>query len=130
MLIDTDIIIDYTRGVSFAKQFMFSAHAKGRIYGSSVTELEVLQGALDKSELRKITHLLENFTFKIPTREIWIQAKQLIVNHSLSHGMRYSDALIAATALKYGFRFCSKNHKHFQFVKGLNLVPYRLPLAV
>jgi predicted nucleic acid-binding protein len=46
-LIDTDVLIDHTRGVADASSFLTARHAAGGVYISVVTAIEVVQGCRD-----------------------------------------------------------------------------------
>jgi len=48
-------------------------------------------------------------------------AYELLKRYAKSNGLRTFDALIAATAIKEGFMFVSKNRKHFEMIRELNL---------
>lgn len=51
-------------------------------------------------------------------------AVALVRRYFHSHSMQLADALIAATALEYGFALATGNAKHFEVVEGLALHKY------
>ena len=48
--------------------------------------------------------------------------RELIKKYSLSHKLSIQDALIAATALDFGFKLFTLNKKDFRFIEGLDLM--------
>ena len=83
--------------------------------------------ARSKLEARQIQQSLRQLQFRIlPLSEaIGAAAVALIEQHALAHGIQLADALIAATALDSGLRFCTGNAKHFHPIRGLSCVVFR-----
>ena len=53
------------------------------------------------------------------------EAVACLKNHyRLSHGLLIADSLIAASALTLNAQFISRNQRDYQFIAGLNLLPY------
>ncbi len=120
MLIDSDVLVWLTRGHVGAAQRL-GAIDPWRI--SAVTYMELVQGCRDKAELARLKQgLAARHTEVLPlTPAISQRAADLIDTLALSHGLRLADALIAATAVEYGFTMLSANAKHFKPVQGLAL---------
>ena len=87
---------------------------------------QLLQGASNRREVNIIRrYTRKNFSEVVPvTEEVTRQAIRLLEIHALSHGLRVADALIAATALVWGFSLATANVRHFSAIRGLKLKAY------
>ena len=119
LLMDTDIIVNDGRGDAGAVEQVNAMVKSGPIHISSVTEMELVVGCRNKSELRNLSLLLERFTIVPLTPEITSSAVKLLKTYRLSHGLLIADALIAATAMVMGRTLVSGNSKHFSMIKGM-----------
>ena len=118
VLIDSDVIIFMMRG-HLGASARLRAEAHWRI--SAVTYMEVAQGCrnnLELASLKKGLQLRGADIFPVE-KAISDTAIRLIDSYALSHAMQMGDALIAATALKYGLTVLTANVKHFGAVAGL-----------
>jgi predicted nucleic acid-binding protein len=124
MIVDTDVLIDYFRGVRKAKNILADALPFGI---SSVTQMELMQGARDKEMLSIVERQLR--VWKVPviqvTEAISIRAVQFVREFTLSHSVQVADAIIAATAIEAGEPLLSGNERHFRCIPRLNLVLYK-----
>ena len=118
-LVDSDIIVDLTRGSSAAGDYLDGLANAWSI--SMVTSLELLAGARTQRETTDLDILLSGFRAIAPNEDITRRAYYLMKTYSRSHGLRTLDALIAATALEQGLTLASKNRKHFQMIGGLDM---------
>lgn len=120
MLIDTDVFIWLLRGHTGAASRLQEINPWKM---STVTHIELLQGARNKQELAKIQQGLEaNNTQILPINTSISQlATQLIANYTLTNGLQLADALIAATALQYELTVLTGNNKHFSVIDGLKI---------
>lgn len=120
MLIDSDVLIGFTRGHLGAATFLKSLD-QWRI--STVTYIELAQGCRSKIEMERLKQGLErrNTDILMLTPTISKTAIQLIEQYSLSHGLQLADALIAATALEHQMVLLSGNAKHFSAINNLSL---------
>ena len=120
MLVDTDVLIWFTRGHVGAMQRLQSI-TPWQI--STVTYIELIQGCRNSTEMRAIQSGLRNEDVVVLpiTERISERATSLIETYALSHAMRLGDALIAATALEHSLPLLSANRKHFTPVGGLRL---------
>lgn len=66
---------------------------------SAITQMELLLGATNKRELKKIAEKLHRFDIALINNEITSKAMMLLSNHHLSHGLAIPDCLIASTAI-------------------------------
>ena len=124
MIFDTDVLIWALRGNLRAARAIDDAPDRAL---STVSLMELLQGARNKLEARQLQQSLRGLGFQIlPLSEpIGAAATTLISQHSGSHGLQVADALIAASALESGDDFCTGNAKHFRPIRGLSLVAFR-----
>ena len=123
-LVDTDILIDASRGTTEAIEFLKQQETQENLNISVITQMELLAGCRDKTEQREVEHFLKRFDV-IPINEAASHlAVELMVRYRLSHGLQIPDALIAATALVSGYSLATKNQKHFRFIPNLKVMPY------
>ncbi len=126
MLFDTDVFIWIQRGNEKAARVV--DQEKERLL-SVLTYMELLQGAKDQRQHRRVADFIRDFGFQtLPlTENIGHRAAVYIEEYSLSHGLRAADALVAATATEYGLVLCSGNAKHFRPIKELKFKALSLP---
>jgi predicted nucleic acid-binding protein len=118
-LIDTDVIIDVSRRNAAAANFVDSLE---NVEISIITALELIAGARNQRDADGIDSLIKTYPVH---GELGVQitglAYELLKRHAKSDGLRTFDALIAATAIEAGLTLVSRNRKHFQMIRGLNL---------
>lgn len=122
VLVDTDILIDFSRGMTATAQY-FQASTQGSLAISSVTQMELIVGCQDKRALRMIDRFLTRFQVFPVTPEITNQTIDLLHEYNLSHGLLIPDALIASTALMLDLPFMTRNQRDFRFIPNLTLLP-------
>ena len=83
---------------------------------NSIVQMEILSGALNKRELKKINRLLSRFLLVEIDQDILNVAVKLVNRYSLSHGMSVYDAIIAATCMVYDLPLWTLNKKDFRFL--------------
>ena len=127
VIFDTDILIFHFRGVTVATDFIKSVPYSSRRI-PIVVLMELLQGARNNRESTLIEKFIRtNFLEILPLTEInGMKSYQLLKKYSLSHGLRLVDALVAAMALVHKFPLATANLKHYQFIRGLQLLPFSL----
>jgi hypothetical protein len=118
-LVDTNVVVDFTRGSSAAADYLDSLSDAWSI--SMITGLELLAGARTQRETADLDLLLSGYRAIPPNEDITRRAYYLMKTYARSSGLHTLDALIAATALEEGFTLVSKNRKHFQMIAGLDL---------
>jgi len=120
MLVDTDVLIWYLRGHTGAARLLDNL-PEFRL--SAVTYMELMQGCRNRQELTRLKKDLSRRQAAIlPISEaVSNRAANLVEAHFLGDGLMLADALIAATAIEYGFTLTSANIKHFRVVQGLEL---------
>lgn len=121
VLVDTDIIIDYIRGVKPARD-LFRSEAFD-IYCSVLSKKELLsiQG-LRSSERKKITDLLSRIKVLRIDSDIHSKYMQLLALYGEKQTSMV-DYVIAATAWAKNLPLMTRNKKHFMHVKEIELSP-------
>ena len=117
-LLDTDVMIDVSRGNTGAATFVDSLDDAAI---SIITAQELIVGARDKRDLEVIDSLVETFRLEHLDGGIGLLAYTLLKRYAKSDGLRTFDALIAATAMERGLVLASRNRKHFAMIDGLTL---------
>jgi predicted nucleic acid-binding protein len=123
-IVDADILIDVARGNSDAINCLLNLEKTSTLAISIVTQMELVVGCRNKTELKDLETFLKRFQLLKITGQISDRAVDLLKQYFLSHGLLIADALIAATALVYDETFITKNQRDFRFITGLNLLPY------
>jgi len=118
-LVDTNIIVDVTRGSAGAVDYLDSLGDAWSI--SMITCLEILAGARTQRETNDLDLVLSGYRAIPPNEDIARRANHLVKTYARSHGLGAVDAVIAATALEEGLTLASKNRKHFQMIRDLRL---------
>src|SRR5262245_12946358 len=110
-LIDSDIMVDFTRGNAKAAEYLDSLG--GAFALSVITALELIAGARSQREVNDLDFSISAYEQISPT--------EYVTRRAYSAGLRTLDALIAATALEEGLKLASKNRKHFEMIGDLKL---------
>jgi predicted nucleic acid-binding protein len=113
VLIDTCILIDYLKG-------KIELNTNGKVI-NSIIEMELLQGARDKRELKIIKSFLNSFQRVDINQDILNYSTELIETYSLSHNLQLADATIGATAIIYNIPLLTYNKKDFKFLPYIKL---------
>lgn len=123
-LIDTDILIDVGKGISEAIDLLKSIKDSSTAAISVVTQMELIVGCRDKTELREVDKFLRQFQIIAIDETISARSVELLRLYFLSHNLLIADSLIAATALSLDLPFVSKNQRDYRFIADLNLLRY------
>jgi len=126
-LVDTDILIDASRQDPQAIACLDQIERESALAVSTITQMELLVGCRNKTELRKTETFLKRFSIVKLNQDISDQAIRLIREYRLSHGLLIPDAIIAATALVMNQGFITKNQRDFCFIPNLCLLRYPRP---
>lgn len=120
MLFDTDIFIWVQRGDIRAARLIEREQER---YLSLQTYLELLQCAENRQQHEQTKSFLKTFGFAtLPlTENIGHRAAVYIEEHTLSHGLRAGDAIVAATAAEHDLILCTGNAKHFSPIRELKI---------
>ncbi len=97
-LVDTNIMVDFTRGNAEAADYLDSLG--GACVLSSITALELIAGARTQREVHDLDIMISAYGQIAPTPDIARRAYYLMKTHAKSAGLQTLDSLIAATALE------------------------------
>lgn len=124
ILVDTDICIDFLRGVENSKKIFNSILDEKKIGLTSViTEAELFSGK-DCNDIKKKRNVEELLSLMHKVEVNSMIAKKAGEIRRL-HKTPLTDSLIAATAILTNAIIYSRNEKHFKRIKGLKLkIPY------
>ena len=117
-LVDTDILIDVSKGNQGAIEFL-DGLSDSKI--SVISAMELIVGARNKKEVAAIDEFLSIYESVNVNEDISAKALELIKQHSLSNGLSIPDAIIASTAVSKGLTLATKNTKHFKVIKGVKI---------
>jgi predicted nucleic acid-binding protein len=115
-LVDTTMLVDMLRGNVAAKKFL-----ENRPEISMVTVAELIQGALDKQNLKIVEKTCKLLPQIEIDRIVSLKAIDLLRKYSLSHGLLFMDALIAASAISKKCVLVTANVKDFIFIEDLKV---------
>lgn len=116
---DSNILIDFLSGIPEARQEL-RRHRRRAI--SVITWIEVLAGAQDEDEDRRIRGLLARFTVRPLGEEVRDRAVYL----RRTTRLKVPDAIIRATADELGWILVTRNTKDFPASDPGIRVPYTL----
>ncbi|MEX0685943.1 MAG: type II toxin-antitoxin system VapC family toxin [Balneolales bacterium] len=125
LLIDTDVLIDFGRGVGKAREQLNDQESVNILTISVVTQLELMVGCENKADFKSLQSFLKNFEIIQLDNTISEKAVHLFEKYRLSHGVMIPDMLIASTAITFEIPLMSKNQKDYRFIKGLKLIEYK-----
>jgi len=123
-IVDTDILIDAALQVTEAIDYLVDLERQSSLAVSVITQMELLVGCRNKTELRSTERFLLRFQVLSLNELVCDTALELLRQYRLSHGLMIPDALIAATAVVSDLPLASKNQRDYQFISGLQLLPY------
>lgn len=123
-IVDTDILIDVARQVGDAIDCLAQIESHSTLAISVITQMELLVGCRNKTELRQTERFLQRFQVSTLDERVCNTALELLRQYRLSHGLMIPDALIAATAIILSRPLVSKNQRDYRFISGLQLLPY------
>ena len=118
-LIDTDVLIDVSKGEEAAMNYLDRLPEDWSI--SVITAMEVVVGARDKRELGKIEEFLTAIPVVPLSAGVGTIAYDLLKAYAKSPGLRIFDAIIAAAAIEDGKTLVTRNRKHFHMIPKLTL---------
>jgi len=124
VLLDTDVLIWVLRGNTKAARVIDNADPR---LISTITYMELVQGARNRQELRSIKSFLSDLGFEVvPLSEnTGHRATIYVEEYGLAEGLSVADALIAATAVERNLTLCTGNRKHYKAIKDLEIRTFR-----
>ncbi|MGK7885662.1 MAG: type II toxin-antitoxin system VapC family toxin [Crocosphaera sp.] len=124
ILVDTDILIDFSRNIPTAVSRMKTEEKKAKLSISVITNMELIIGCRNKIELQKLNKFISRFYVLDINEFISRKALELLSNYRLSHGLLIPDALIASSAIILNIPLLTKNQSDYRFIPEVKLLPY------
>lgn len=121
LLLDTDVLIDYLRGVPEAVTYLESR--KEVLLISAVTVGELYAGVREGRERKALDAFMQAFEIVVLDASLAERGGLLRRDYGKSHGTGLADALIAASAERQEAVLVTLNRKHFPMLREV-LVPY------
>lgn len=123
LLIDTSIIIDHLRKKNKNESRLYHIVGRFTLFVSAITVFELFAGAINDQKKQDISHVLE-YVKIIPFTRVTAQKSGEIYLSLWKENqlIETKDLFIAATALSHDMALMTLNLKHFQRVKGLNIL--------
>jgi len=120
LIIDTDVLIWYLRGSEAAKR---AVEANIPFSISVVTYMELVQGMINKAEMKKFQKQLQAWNVNIIQidKEISARAIFYVQEYALSHSMMLADGLMAATVVQYGEVLLTANDKQYKYLPTIEV---------
>jgi predicted nucleic acid-binding protein len=119
VILDTNILIEILKNNpnTIKELEKFDIH-----YISSITQMELFYGALNKRELNKLNQFINLFEVIPVSVEISNIATGLIYKYAKSHTLDIPDGLIAATSLVSNISLMTYNKKDFKYIENINIL--------
>ena len=118
-LLDTNILIEILKG---NQRTITELNMLNSSYAVSIISyMELIYGAFNSAEVKKIEKFLSNFEVIDVNKEVSQRALELIKKYAKSHTLDIPDALIAATAIVKSYKLFTYNKKDFIYIKSLQL---------
>lgn len=113
VLIDTDVAIDFLRGVQYAQPLLIGLWTDGQAALSVLTVYELTAGMRD-SEKATTHNFIQACVVEQVTADIALKGGDLYRRYR-AKGITLTslDCLIAATALVRGYKIATRNVKHY-----------------
>ena len=122
VLLDTNILIDYLRGISPAASYLENSSDALSISALSLAELRA--GARDENEKEAIRDFLLSFDVLPADTAICETGGDFKARYGPSHGVDLIDGIIGATSQVRQLPLVTLNRKHFPMLDNV-IVPYR-----
>ncbi|MBU2512164.1 type II toxin-antitoxin system VapC family toxin [bacterium] len=125
MIIDTDVLIWYSRGFQNA---IDTLHSLDRFSISVVSYIEVIQGVRNKKELNAFKKALGILNAQIIQIDELVSTKAMfyIEQYTLSHSMELADALIGASAVIKQLPLLTGNEKHYKHLPEIKIQKFQV----
>lgn len=123
-LIDTDVLVDYLRGLPQAITFLEKVMNSSICYISTITIAELYVGVRDGKERPILDQFIQEFQIAVINEKIAQQGGLYRRDYGKSHGIGLSDAIIAATVEHFEAKLVTLNKKHYPMLQHVH-VPYQ-----
>jgi len=119
ILLDTNVLIEILKNNSKTIRKVASFVPPLKI--SSITAMELIIGARNKQEVKKLDKFIGSFQVVHIQPAISITALKLITQYAKSHALDIPDALIGATAIQIKAKLFTYNAKDFRFLPSIEI---------
>ena len=125
ILVDTDILIDFSKGFSQSLEKLLRQQSTGQaeLFVSPVNIAEYFtdKNLNNATQFSQATEFMGLFSIREITKKIGLIAGELLRQKKIEF---LGDALVAATCLSEKLQLATRNHKHFSKVEGLRLIDF------
>lgn len=119
--VDSDILIDYLRGMVDARSFLLEAGRGAALYISAVSIAELYAGKETRHEEKRIA--IERFLANFQVIAVDASLARAAGELRRDYAGPFADMIIAASARAYNLTLATRNIKHFLALqKGAGLV--------
>ncbi len=125
MIVDTDVLIWYSRGHQKA---IDAIHSLDKFSISVVTYIEVMQGVRNKKELNVFKKALGILNAQVIQIDELISTKAMfyVEQYILSHSMELADALIGASAVIKQLPLFTGIEKHYNHLPEIKIQKFQV----
>jgi len=120
---DTNILIDYFRGVEESAEFLDNTDSEKRAI-SAITLLELCQGEHERGKRgrERIIDFLEEYRITVlPLTTDHYRMAEYLTQRYQQKGLDLTDAVIASSCLSIGCTLITRNLRHFKLIDGLRV---------
>jgi hypothetical protein len=122
VLVDTNVLIDYLRGIPQAVKYLETS--PGHMNISALTVAELHAGARDRTERQQLREFTAAFDVIPADARICEMGGDFRAKYASSHGVDLIDGVIAATAVVHDLSLVTLKRQHFPML-GNVVTPYR-----
>ena len=125
MIVDTDVLIWYSRGYQKAIDVL---HNLDKFSISAITYIEIIQGVRNKKELNAFKKALGVLNVQVIQIDELISTKAMffVEQYVLSHSMELADTLIGATAISKQMVLFTGNEKHYKHLPEIQIKKFEI----
>ena len=87
IILDTDILIDYSRNLPQAREFLDITFKTQRYYISVITAIELIRGTKNKRSQIAVQYLVSKFKILPTTKKVSLQAYNLVNKYHLGYSL-------------------------------------------
>jgi len=118
-LIDTDVLIDFLRGLKEVSDFLFRLRKEGKLLISVINVAEIYSGKEIKNPAKRkiINQFLNEFEIISLDENLAKKAGKIRLDYQLP----FADAIVAATTINTRSILITRNIKHFSKIRNLKL---------
>lgn len=122
ILVDTDVLIDFSKGKSLFLKHLLLLQNKGKadLFITPVNITEFLNDELlvNEGKFEEAEEFLGNFKTLVIGKQTGVLAGKCLRE---KEALYIADALVAASCIEKEFMLATRNVKHFQKIKGLEI---------